>query len=201
MGLTLGQNSKVRTSLRARSPFEEYREKQTHQRHARGDAKAEGGGVALRLPRTAFKQKIRDRFFRIFDAEESYVPRGFAARSRVLSRFVSLAQIGELAHRLSTNLWQSVQNQRERELFRTGSKQLESDYFMKQLCEIFLYWSRGTGSVLCRIALWDYWDAVTSFIGCCEVARETESNFVPQNCAIEQNTIKSQREPKYGQYA
>lgn len=137
MGLTLGQNSKVRTSLRARSPFEEYREKQTRQRHARGDAKAEGGGVALRLPRTAFKQKIRDRFFRIFDAEESYVPRGFAVRSRVLSRFASLAQIGKLARRLSTNLWQSVQNQRERELFTTRSKQLESDYFMKQLCENF----------------------------------------------------------------
>ena len=41
--------------------------------------------MALRLPRTAFKEKIRDLFFRIFDAEESYVPRGFAARSRVLS--------------------------------------------------------------------------------------------------------------------
>ena len=59
--------------------------------------------MALRLPRTAFKQKIRDSFFRIFDAEESYVPRGFAARSRVLSRFASLAQIGKLARRLSTN--------------------------------------------------------------------------------------------------
>ena len=52
--------------------------------------------------------------------------------------------------------------------------------------------------MLCRIALWDYGDAVTSFIGCCEVTQETESNFVPQNCAIEQNTTKSQREPKYG---
>ena len=50
-------------------------------------------------------KKIRDLFFRIFDAEESYVPRGFAARSRALQRFASLAQIGKLARRLSTNLW------------------------------------------------------------------------------------------------
>ena len=57
--------------MRASSPFGGYREKYTRERHARGDATA---------PRLA--------------------PRGFAARSRVLARLASLAQIGELARRL-----------------------------------------------------------------------------------------------------
>ena len=57
--------------LRASSPFGGYHEKYTRERHARGDATA---------PRLA--------------------PRGFAARSRVLTRLASLAQIGELARRL-----------------------------------------------------------------------------------------------------
>ena len=59
------------SSLRASSPFGGYREKYTRERHARGDATA---------PRLA--------------------TRGFAARSRVLARLASLAQLGELARRL-----------------------------------------------------------------------------------------------------
>ena len=38
----------ARSSLRASSPSGEYREKQTHERHAREDAKARGGGFAAR---------------------------------------------------------------------------------------------------------------------------------------------------------
>ena len=38
----------ARSSLQASSPFGEYREKQTHERHAREDAKASGGGFAAR---------------------------------------------------------------------------------------------------------------------------------------------------------
>ena len=67
-------------SLRASSSFGGYREKYTRERHARGDATAGGGeekGRALLSP----------------------APRGFAARSRVLARLASLAQIGELARR------------------------------------------------------------------------------------------------------
>ena len=58
-------------SLRASSPFRGYREKYTRERHARGDATAEGAA-----------------------------PRGFAARSCVIARLASLVQIGELARRL-----------------------------------------------------------------------------------------------------
>ena len=63
-------------SLRASSPFGGYHEKYTRERHARGDATAGGG------------------------EEKRPAPRGFAARSRVLARLASLAQIGELARRL-----------------------------------------------------------------------------------------------------
>ena len=132
--------------------------------------------MALRLPRTAFKQKIRDLFFRIFDAEESYVPRGLAARSRFLSRFASLAQIGELAQAKYEPVVVSIGPEGTPTFYNrqqaTGKRLLH-----EATLQVFLYWSLGTGSVLCRIALWDYWDAVTSFIGCCEVARETESNL------------------------
>ena len=37
-------------------------------------------------------------------SQERSAPRGFAARSRVLARLASLAQIGELAHRLATSV-------------------------------------------------------------------------------------------------
>ena len=37
-------------------------------------------------------------------SRERSVPRGFAARLRVLARLASLAQIGELAHRLATSV-------------------------------------------------------------------------------------------------
>ena len=67
---TLGQ-IRYWSTLRASSPFGGYREKYTRERHARGDATA---------PRLA--------------------PCGFAARSRVLARLASLAQIGELARGL-----------------------------------------------------------------------------------------------------
>ena len=45
--------------------------------------------------------------------ERGAAPRGFAARSRILARFVSLAQMGELARRLEGSLSCS----RERALF------------------------------------------------------------------------------------
>ena len=38
--------------------------------------------------------------------------------------------------------------------------------------------SRGTGSVLFRIALWDRRDAIAYFIGYFEVSQETGSKFV-----------------------
>ena len=41
----------ARSSLRASSPSWEYREKETHERHAREDAKASGGGFAARFSR------------------------------------------------------------------------------------------------------------------------------------------------------
>ena len=59
-------------SLRASSPFGGYREKYTRERHARGDATAGGG------------------------EEKGGASSPFAAPSRL----ASLAQIGELAHRL-----------------------------------------------------------------------------------------------------
>ena len=65
----------LRSSLPASSPFGGYREKFTRERHARGDATA--------------------------------APRGFAACSRVLARLASLAslaQIGELARRLTMEI-------------------------------------------------------------------------------------------------
>ena len=45
----------------------------------------------------------------------SSAPRGFAARSRVLARLVSLAQIGELARRLQRDLTEKKRNLHEKE--------------------------------------------------------------------------------------
>ena len=46
---------------------------------------------------------------------------------------------------------------------------------------------RETGYALCRIALWDSFGvAITSFIGCYEVAQDSGSNSFPENITIEQ---------------
>ena len=63
--------TRKKSSLRASSPFGQYREKYTRERHARGDATA-GGGVL------------------------SPAPRGFAARSRVRSPKLRFARLESL---------------------------------------------------------------------------------------------------------
>ena len=74
------------SSLRASSLFGGYREKWTHERHARGDAKAGSGERKASRPLAA-----------------SPLARAFSCgslRSCVLVRLASLAQTGELARRL-----------------------------------------------------------------------------------------------------
>ena len=56
----------------------------------------------------------------IVGSSPSSAPRGFAARSRVLARLVSLTQIGELARRLFTN-----KNGRQEIEFETFAKPLD----------------------------------------------------------------------------
>ena len=114
--------------------------------------------MALRLPR--WRELFLNKKFEIssfgFSTPKKVVPRGFAARSLARSLAVRFTRPNKRACSQAKYepLIVSIEPEGIRELFRTGSKQLESDYFMKQLCEFFfLYWLRGTGSVLCRIAL------------------------------------------------
>ena len=64
-------------------------------------------GISLRLSEVQMKFCERS-----LQALLSSAPRGFAARSRILVRLASLAQIGELARRLYTHkiVFQGVQN-------------------------------------------------------------------------------------------
>ena len=56
-----------------------------------------------------------------------------------------------------------------------------------------------TGSVLCRIALWDFRDAIASFIGCYDVKRASETGSIsyPQSNPIVQFDIITTQTPPY----
>ena len=72
-----------------------------HARAARRKARVEQGRSFCRLEYLAVACEQALLFGQAKLTSRERAPRGFAARSRVLARLVSLAQIGELARRLA----------------------------------------------------------------------------------------------------